>query len=87
MKKDTSLSKSGSMKGYSLKVWLVKNKNTLKTLAAAVVAIGTFFIPSVESIELSASLAVVTGSLSKLGLDALDFYLSDVWVKVDPPII
>jgi hypothetical protein len=70
------MSDARSFKGYSWKVWFVKNKGNLKLLLVAVIGLLTFF-SSEASPELSVVLAGFLTALSKLGVDALDYWLQD----------
>lgn len=76
-------SKSGSMKGWRFKEWLKRNKESLKMLITGTIGLGVFFATKYLPIEASAGISGVSAIVSKLGLDALDFYLSDV--KIDEP--
>lgn len=70
-----------SFKGYSFWIWLQKNKESLKNLVMAMVALGLFFLPQIEDPALSAGVAAVGAALSKLGLSAIDYFLSDVPIE------
>lgn len=70
------ISKAGSMKGYSLKVWIVKNKDTLKYLLMGVS--GVMANISIDSVIWKWVATVVVPVLVKLGIDAIDFWTSEV---------
>lgn len=65
-----------TMKGYSFKEWASRNTETFKLLAAAVIGLGTFFTASWP--EPWSAFAATTASLvSKLALDAFDYWLKE----------
>lgn len=82
-----TISKSGSLKGYKLKVWLKKNKDTLKALVSASVGIGVFFLPSIPDPGTSAAAAGISAIIIKLFADTIDFWISDVEIPMIPPAI
>ncbi len=71
-------SPKGSFKYYSLKVWLQRNKNTLKHLLIGVTALTTYFSTMSNPQWLQVVLTVIIPGLTKLGIDAIDYYLSEV---------
>lgn len=74
-------SPSSSFNGYNFKVWFIRNKDTLKNILVGVSALAVFFsttnIPSWLRIILT---AIVPG-LIKLGVDAIDFYATEVVIE------
>jgi hypothetical protein len=70
------ISKAGSMKGYSFKTWLARNKDTLKYLLMAVSGVATNMI--IEDVKLKWIATIAVPVLIKLVIDAIDFYSSDV---------
>lgn len=83
------ISKSGSLKGYKLKVWLKRNKETIKNLCIAGVGVAIFFLPQIRDPGMSAAAASISAIITKLVADTLDFWISDVEIifPVDPPIV
>lgn len=69
--------KSGSMSGWRLSVWAKKNKGNLRLVLSGILGLVAMAVS-----ELSAPWAVTLGGAvtagSKLALDALDFYLSEI---------
>jgi hypothetical protein len=59
-----------SFKGYSFVEWAKKNKNDLKMFFAIVM---TLVSSSVTNIQVGA----LVGIVSKLGVDAIDYFLSE----------
>lgn len=80
---ETIISKSGSLKGYKLKIWLKKNKETIKMLVSAAVGVGVFFLPQIPDPGTSAAAGSVATILTKLAADTVDFWISDVEIPVD----
>lgn len=76
-----NISKSGSLKGYKLKTWLKKNKETIKMLVAAGVGISLFFLPQVQDVTLSTAIGGAGATVTKLAADTFDFFISDVELK------
>ena len=73
------ISESGSLRGYSFKVWLYKTKESFKTLLTAGIAVGTYYLSKATLPEgIAPLLAAVAAAGSKWLLDLLDFWLSDV---------
>lgn len=70
---DKVLSPSFSFKGYSLKVWASKNKFEILKITGAIVVLGIAYFEGVSPV-----LSGVIGLVSKFGLDALEYYLSNV---------
>jgi hypothetical protein len=79
------ISPSGSLKGYKFKVWLKKNKETIKMLVSGAVGIGVFFLPQLPDVATSAAAASVATGVTKLAADTVDFWISDVELPGDPP--
>ena len=73
-------SESMSFEGYNIKTWLTRNKETLKNLLVGVSALATYFSTINEKAWLQIVLTVIIPGLVKLGLDALDFYCTEVKV-------
>jgi hypothetical protein len=72
------LSESGSMKGWALKTWVIKNKEKIKLILTAMVGIITYTITSYVPSgwrELLTGLVTLLGSLA---LDSFDFWVSEV---------
>ena len=76
------VSPSMSFKGWALTVWLVKNKGYVKTVLSAYLAIlGVFSLADAAShlVEIGgATLLAALLILAKFGIDAVDFFVSDV---------
>jgi len=70
---DKIVSKSFSFKGYSLKEWAKQNKIEILKVAGAIVILGIAYFEGVSPV-----LSGIIGLISKFGLDALDYYLSNV---------
>lgn len=71
-------SPKGSFKYYSFKVWLQRNKGTLKNLLLGVTALTTYFSTMTNPVWLQVLLTIIIPGLAKLGVDAIDYYLSEV---------
>jgi len=67
------VSKSLSFKGYSLKTWAIKNKFEILKTAGSIVVLGIAYFEGVSPV-----LAGVIGLITKFGLDALDYFLTEV---------
>ena len=78
------VSPAGSAVGYSLRVWLARNKNYLKALLSIVGALATAFLPQIKDTNLSIAAGGAVGILVKMGLDWIDFYFSAVPLSSDP---
>jgi len=65
-----------SFKGYSLKTWAFKNKESLKLIASGVFGIATAFI-STLSPTWSLALGGIITAVSKLVLDSIDYFQSE----------
>jgi hypothetical protein len=74
------VSSAGSMAGYSLKKALLNNKSEIKLLVAALVGVAAFLAAPLNP-PWAALAASSIGIVSKLAVDALDFWLSDVELK------
>ncbi len=72
------ISEPRSMKGYQFKVWLSRNKDTLKNLLIGVTALTTYFSTMSNPQWLQVVLTILVPGLVKLGIDALDYYSSEV---------
>jgi len=73
---DGIISKAGSLTGYSLKVWLTRNKDTLKYLVMAVSGIMTNVAIGDAIWKWVATIAVPV--IVKLVIDFIDFWTNDV---------
>ena len=71
-----NISESGSMKGYSFNVWLARNKDTLKYLLMALSGVASN--AAIDNLYWKWAATVAVPVLVKLGVDAIDFYTSDV---------
>ncbi|MEK6881796.1 MAG: hypothetical protein AABY22_19415 [Nanoarchaeota archaeon] len=71
------VSESGSLKGWSFKVWFSKNKGTLRTLVAVVLGLAVSLGTDLSAMGKTGIGASVT-LVAKLALDSLDFWFSDV---------
>jgi len=80
---ETTTSKSGSLKGYKFNIWLKKNKDTIKNLASGAMGLLTFIVAPIQNPALAAGAGVVTATLTKLVVDGIDFWISDVEIKED----
>lgn len=67
-----------SMVGYSVRTWLRRNKDQLKLLVAALAAYGTARFAAIPEDALRLLVAAGVGVLSRMALDAVDYWLSDV---------
>ena len=67
-----------SFKGWLFTTWLVKNKGFVKGFLALVAAYLTVLLAPVDPPELKALLVGAVGLVGKLGLDAVDYWLSEV---------
>lgn len=73
-----------SFKGYKFKIWLKKNKDTLKTLIVGAAGLGVFFLPQIPDSGLSAAAGLVTATITKLIVDGFDFWISET--EIPPPV-
>lgn len=65
-----------SMKGYKFGKWFDDNKDTIKNLIVAGIAIGVFFLPQLNTPQLSTAVATISGLGTKLLVDGIDYYFS-----------
>ena len=72
------LSPAGSMKGYSFKAWLARNKGNIKVLLTALFAFLTVRFGGIADPATNALVGTAVVVVSKLALDAVDFWLSEV---------
>lgn len=70
-------SPAGSWAGWSFTVWLSKNKDTLKTLASIAAGLGSAWISAHLAGDWAALVGGVFGFAVKLGLDWLDYGLTN----------
>lgn len=75
-----NVSPSGSVKGYSFKVWLARNLETFKLLGASLGGLVTYYSASLPP-HLSAVAGVAATVAAKLLLDFVHFYLKDVQLE------
>lgn len=77
MAKTENVSPKFSFKGWNFKTWVSKNKDSLKLIVSGVAGLGTAF-----AVGLSPTWSAFAGTLvaagSKLVLDSLDYYTSQV---------
>jgi hypothetical protein len=71
-------SKSFSFKGWNFSEWLSRNKRTLKDLLTGVLALVTYFATMNNPQWLQVLLTVIIPAIIRLGIDALDYYVSDL---------
>ena len=72
------MSDAGTFTGYSFKTWFVKNKETLKNLLTGVLALSTYLSTQNVPKWLQIVLTLIVPTLIRLGIDAIDFYATDV---------
>ena len=70
-------SAAGSMDGWDIKIWLKRNKENLKLIISGVTGIATYFVSGLPGIW-SGALGVIVVGITKLALDSLDFFTSEV---------
>ena len=73
----TEISPSGSMKGYSLLVWMQKNIDTLRMLGAAILGVWTFY-QNIVPAPWNALISTVITVVGILVVDAIRFKVNDV---------
>ena len=71
-KKQNLVSKNFSIKGWKAGSWLKDNKNTIKLLLSAITGLIT---------PTSPALRTLVALLTKLALDTIDFYVSEVKIE------
>lgn len=86
MSQAASVSPAGSFRGYSLRIWLVRNKEKLKGLLSLGFGILTALVPAITNPILKGAAGAAVTFVSALALDALDFWLTDVPFPTDPAI-
>ena len=67
-----------SFTGYSFKAWLCRNKGNVKILMTALFAFLTVKFAGIADPGLNALVGTAVVIFSKLALDAVDFWLSEV---------
>lgn len=72
------ISPKGSMKGFCFKKWIIKNKDTFKLLLMAASTYITWISTQNVSEGTRMLLTGIVPIIIKLGIDALDFFASDV---------
>ena len=65
-----------SLKGWSFRTWAVKNKDSIKLLVSASVGLASGFASNMPPAQATFVMAV-TGIVSKLVLDTLDYFQSE----------
>ena len=65
-----------NFKEYSITTWIAKNKKDIKLLLMALISLATY-ISSGATKPISVLIAGVVGTLCKLLLDAVDYYISE----------
>ena len=70
-------SPSGSVAGYSIRIWLAKNKGDLKLIITAAAGVAMFFLAKVQPPELNAAISAVAAAVTKFLVDGLDFWLTE----------
>jgi hypothetical protein len=80
-----AVSASGSFAGYSLRAYLMRNKEGIKILLGATFGYASTLLGVVKDVGLSALLAIALGTASKFALDAIDFWLTAVPVAPKTP--
>ena len=72
------ISKSGSMVGWNFWTWLKRNKDTIKAILVICVSVGTYYAtPNLPQGVIIAG-AGFSGLATKLVVDTIDFWISDV---------
>jgi len=72
-----TISKVGSINGWRFIEWLKKNKDSLKMLVSAASGLATAFAANLSPVwKIAAGTLVI--AVTKIALDTLDFYTSDV---------
>ena len=74
---DPPPSPANSFKGYSFKAWLCRNKSNVKILLTALFAFLTVRFGGIVDPALNALVGTAVIIVSKLALDAVDFWLSE----------
>ena len=67
-----------SFKGWDIGTWLSRNKRTLKDLLTGVLALSVYFATLSNPTWLHIVLTVIIPGVIRLGVDALDYYVSEV---------
>jgi hypothetical protein len=75
------ISPSGSFKGYSFLNYLTRNKSGIKIIFGGVVAYAAAAPQVFANPALNTLFAIVVGGLAKMGLDAVDYYLTAVPIE------
>lgn len=68
----------GSFTGYSVREWLSRNKGSLKLLLAALFTFLTVQFGGIADPALNTLAGTAVAVASKMALDAVDYWLSDV---------
>ena len=72
------VSKAGSMSGWSFWTWLKRNKDTVKAILVICVSVGTYYaVPTLPQGVVIAG-AGFSGLVTKLVVDSIDFWITDV---------
>lgn len=67
-----------SFSGYSVREWLSRNKGSLKLLLAALFTFLTVRFGGIADAAVNALVGTAVAVASKMALDAVDYWLSDV---------
>ncbi|MFZ5988263.1 MAG: hypothetical protein ACOYWZ_14215 [Bacillota bacterium] len=73
-------SEIGSLKGWKLKTWLSKNKGNIRLIIAGLFGLLSAYVSGLNPAYALGLAAIVTAA-SKLVLDTLDFWISDVKIE------
>jgi hypothetical protein len=76
----TTTSPAGSLVGFSFKTLVLNNKTGLKVVVGALGGYLTYLAGAVHDPQLNALASAAAGFVVKFGLDALDFWLTDVTI-------
>ena len=77
-KPSIAFSEPGTFKGYNFSTWFVRNKDTLKMIIMAIVGITAYAANTFLPVWANVGLAGLITGLAKLGVDAVDFYATEV---------
>ena len=78
MSAEPPVSPPRSLKGYSVKEWLRRNKTYVKALVSICFGCITTMLPQIRDTNLSIAAGSAVALLSKMALDAIDYWLSEV---------
>ena len=80
------VSPAGTSQGYSVSVWLSRNKTYVKALISIAFGVITSFLPQIKDTNLSIAAGSAVSLISKMALDWIDFRFSDVPLDQQPPL-